>query len=90
MEPAKLFTRAGGLNEEMPLRTTKEVDLPSGHKGSVELTNQYVKLVGTNIPTNMDTSTREVDMLRNKNIMNGNDKSTKKSRFDGGKWITRS
>jgi hypothetical protein len=27
------------LNGKMPLGTTKEVDLPSGHKGSIELTN---------------------------------------------------
>ncbi len=74
----------------MPLGITKEVDLPSGHKGLVELTNQYAKLAGANIPTRMDTSTLEVDMIRSKSIMNGNDKSTKKSQFDGGKWITRS
>jgi hypothetical protein len=48
----------------VPLGTTKEVDLPSGHKGSVELTNQYAKLVGVGIPTRMDTLTREVGMIK--------------------------
>jgi cobalamin biosynthesis protein CbiG len=58
----------------MPLGTTKEVDLLSGHKGSVELTNWYAKLAGANIPTIMDTLLGEVDMIRSKYIMNANDK----------------
>ncbi len=39
LELTKLFTQPRRLNGKMPLGTTKEVDLPSGHKGSIELTN---------------------------------------------------
>ncbi len=48
----------------MPLGTTKEVDLASGHKRLVELTNRYSKLIKAGIPTRMDTSTGEVDMIK--------------------------
>jgi hypothetical protein len=64
---------------------TKEVNLPSGHKGSIELSNRYAKLAGVDIPTKMDTLKGEVDIIRSKNIMNGSDKSIKKSQCDGGK-----
>jgi hypothetical protein len=57
---------------------TKEINLPSGHKGSVELTNRYAKLTGAGIPTKVDTSTREVNMIGSKHVMNGNDKLTGK------------
>jgi cobalamin biosynthesis protein CbiG len=62
----------------MPLGTMKEVDLASGHKGSTELTNQYAKLVGSDIPTKMDTSTKGINMIRSKHIINGNDKLIRK------------
>ncbi len=62
----------------MPLGMIKEVGLPSGHKGLVELTNWYAKLVGVGIPTRVDTSIGEVDMIGSKHIMNGSDKSTRK------------
>jgi hypothetical protein len=55
-----------------------KVNLPSGYKRLVELTNQYAKLIGADILTNMDTSTREVNMMGNDHVMNGNDKSTRK------------
>jgi hypothetical protein len=35
LELAKLFTHLGGLNGEVPLGMTKEVNLPSGHKGQL-------------------------------------------------------
>jgi hypothetical protein len=78
LESAKLFTQPRGLNKEMSLGTTKEINLSSGHEGLVELTNRYAKLVGAGIPTRMDTSTREVGILKSKYIMNGSDKSMKK------------
>jgi hypothetical protein len=52
--------------------------LPSGYKGLAELTNQYAKLTRVGILTKMDTSTREVDMMGNDHVMNGNDKLTRK------------
>ncbi len=58
----------------MPLGTTKEIDLPSGHKCSVELTNQYAKLTTAGIPT----LTGKVYMIRSKHIMNGSDKLKRK------------
>jgi len=39
------------------------------------LTNQYAKLAGASIPTRMDTSIGKVNMIGNKHIMNGSDKS---------------
>jgi hypothetical protein len=66
------------LKGEVPLGMMKEVDLPSGHKGSVELTNWYAKLARASIPTKVDTLIGEVDMIRSKQIMNGSDKSTRK------------
>ncbi len=39
LELAKLFTQPRGLNREVPLGMIKEVNLPSGHKRFVELTN---------------------------------------------------
>jgi len=48
----------------MPLGMTKEVYLPSNYKGSIELTNQYAKLAGANIPTKVDTSTRKVNLMK--------------------------
>jgi hypothetical protein len=33
----------------------KEVDLPSGYKRSIELTNQYAKLARASMPTKVDT-----------------------------------
>jgi hypothetical protein len=76
LELAKLFTQLGGLNGKVPLGMTKEVDLPSGHEGSIELTNQYAKLARTSIPTKVDTSIGEVNMIGSSHIVNGNDKST--------------
>ncbi len=70
-----MFTQPGGLNKEMPLGMMKEVDLPSGHKRLVELTNWYAKLARVGIPTKVDTSTRGVNMIGNYHIMNGSDKS---------------
>ncbi len=55
-----------------------EVDLPSGHKRLAKLTNRYVKLAGVGIPTIMDTSTREINMIGSKHILNGSDNSTGK------------
>jgi hypothetical protein len=76
LESTKLFTQLGRFNGEVPLGTTKEVDLPTGHKASIELTNRYAKLVGASIPNKVDTSIGEVDNIRSKNIVNGNYKST--------------
>ncbi len=47
----------------MPLGTTKEVNLPNGYKGSIEL-NRYAKLTGVNITTKVDTSTRKVNLTK--------------------------
>ncbi len=58
--------------------TTKKVDLPSGHKGLIELTNRYAKLIGVGILTKVDTLIRKVDMIGSKHIMNGSDNSTRK------------
>jgi hypothetical protein len=66
------------LNEKVPLGIMKEVDLPSCHKGSAKLTNWYAKLAGVGIPTKMDTSIREINMIRSEHIMNGSDKLTRK------------
>jgi hypothetical protein len=56
----------------------KEINLPSGHKGSVELTNRYAKLTGAGIPTKVDTSIGVVNMIGSKHVMNGSDKLTGK------------
>jgi hypothetical protein len=48
----------------MPLGMTKEVYLTSNYKGSIELTNQYAKLAGANIPTKVDTSTGKVNLMK--------------------------
>ncbi len=60
----------------MPLGMTKEVDLPSDHMEPAKLTNWYAKLIRVGIPTKVDTSTWEVDMIGRKHIMSGSDKST--------------
>jgi hypothetical protein len=73
-----LFTQPGGLNKEMPLGMMKEVDLPSGHKRLVELTNRYAKLAGASIPIKVDTSIGKVNMIGSKHNMNGSDKLTGK------------
>ncbi len=44
LESVKLFIQPRGLNGGVPLGTMKEVNLPSGYKGLVELTNRYAKL----------------------------------------------
>jgi hypothetical protein len=59
----------------------KEINLPSGYKRSDELTNQYTKLARVSIPTKVDTSTWEVDMMGSNHVMIGSDKSTRKVDF---------
>jgi hypothetical protein len=78
LESTKFFTQLGRLNGEVPLEMTKKVNLPSGHKGSVELTNQYVELTRAGIPARMDTSIGKVDMIGNNHIMSGSDNFTRK------------
>jgi hypothetical protein len=78
LEPAKFFTQLGGPNGEVPLETTKTVNSPSCHKRSAKLTNQYVELTRAGIPTRVDTSIGEVDMIGNKHIMSGSDNLTRK------------
>jgi hypothetical protein len=57
---------------------TKEVNFPSGYKKLVKLTSRYAKLIRASIPTRMDTSTGEVNMMGTNYAMNGSDKSTRK------------
>jgi hypothetical protein len=42
------------------------------------LTNRYSKLAGAGIPTKVDTSIGEVNMMGSNHVMNGNEKSIRK------------